>query len=363
MAGIGTCASCGVPTLIGNGLRWEDNGVVSIAMSPGNRLVFYESETIDNLFMGIQDLIGIPIEHIVIESKRRETRDYVEKVFPINDRDALLSMEGGMDEFLGRVKRFNAQIEKIGRIYGYGDVDMSSAWETGGSYPWRVQLVRNPYSLAFNTADTLGSVEALEGRDLWVERREIGDGTYEVRVCEGSHPMELKERLRHKRYALKPGGVTFERCGTCGVPVDVGRCVWDLDAGTIYDPVTGRRMAFFGEGAIDAILLDLAAELGEEIPHLAVEAQRRFVKSYTGSDNWQRSGWEFKHMTALHGLGDIVGFDAKRQGTVLTINNSCLHLPMVGSTQALVELAMDAESSEVEWDLSDDGVLVIEVKA
>jgi hypothetical protein len=104
MAGIDTCKECGVPSLIGNGLRWENNGVISITMSPGNRLVFYESETIDNLFSGIQELIGIPIEHIVIESKRRETRGYVEKVFPLTDRDAMWSIDGGMDEFLGRVR-------------------------------------------------------------------------------------------------------------------------------------------------------------------------------------------------------------------------------------------------------------------
>lgn len=363
MAGIDTCKECGVPSLIGNGLRWENNGVISITMSPGNRLVFYESETIDNLFKGIEEIIGLPLEHIVIESKRRETRGYVEKVFPVSDRDAMWSIDGGMDEFLGRVRRFNTQIEKMGRIYGYGDVDLGEAWEKGDAYPWRIQMVRNPYSLAFNTADTLGSVEALEGRDLWVERRETGDNAYEVKVCEGTHPLELKERLRHKRYPFKPGDIAFDRCPACAVPLDVGRCRWDLAAGTIYDPVTGRRMAFFGEGALDAVLDDLAAELGEEIPHMAVEAQRRFVKSYMREEDWKRSGWEFKQMIALRGLGDLVSFDGKRRGGVLTIHNSCLHLPMVGFTQALVELAMGVESTEVEWNVGDDGALVIDVEA
>jgi hypothetical protein len=363
MAEVDMCKECGVPTIVGTGLRWEDNGVISIAMSAGNRIVFYESETIDNLFLGIQELIGLPIEHIVIESKRRETRGYVEKVFPIQDRDAMLSIDGGMDEFLERVKLFNAQVELIGRLYGYGDVDMTGTWDTNDAYPWRIQVARHPYSLSFNTADTLGSVEALEGRDLWADRVELGDDTYEVRVHEGAHPVELKERLRSKRYEFKPGIVTFERCGSCGVPLDIGRCRWDLEAGTIFDPVTGRRMAFFGAGAMDAILEDLAMELGEEIPHLAVEAQRRYVKSYMGGEDWKRSGFEFKHMVALRGLGDMIRFKAKGRGSVLTIQNSCLHLPMVGFVQALVELAMGVEGSEVEWDVSEDGVLTVEVRA
>jgi hypothetical protein len=285
----------------------------------------------------------------------------VEKAFP-QDRDEMLGIDGGMEEFLNRVRQFNSQVEMIGRLYGYGDVDMTRTWNTDEAYPWRLQRVSNPYSLSFNTADTLGSVEALEDRDLWVDRVDLGGGDYEVRVREGEHPIGLKERLRHKRYAFKPGIVTFERCPACGVPAEVGRCHWDLEAGTITDPVTGRRMAFFGSGAMDAVLEDLAVELGEEVPRLAVEAQRRFVKSYMGGEDWKRSGFEFKHMLALRGLGDLIRFKAKGGGTVMTINNSCLHLPMVGFTQALVELAVGVDESEVEWDISEDGVLTIEVK-
>jgi hypothetical protein len=362
MIEIDRCGGCGVPAAIGTGLRWENNGVISIVMSRGNRVVFYESETIDRLFLGIQELIGLPIEHIVIESKRRETRGYVETLFPTDDRDEMLSIDGGVDEFLGRVRQFNAQVELIGRIYGYGDVDMTSTWDASEAYPWRIQKVRNPYSVSFNTADTLGTVEALEDRDLWVERRDLGGGCYEVRVEEGAHPVELKERLQHKRYGFKPGIVTFERCPSCGVPAEVGRCRWDLEAGTITDPVTGRRMAFFGSGAMDAVLEDLAAELGEELPHLAVEAQRRFVRSYMGGEDWKRSGFEFKNMVALRGLGDMIRFKAKGRGTVLTINNSCLHLPMVGFVQALVEAAVGVDQSEVEWDVGGEGVLTVEVR-
>ena len=359
---IDRCGECGVPAAIGTGFRWENNGVISIAPFRGNRVVFYESETIDHLFLGIQELIGLPIEHVVIESKRRETRGYVEKLLPTGDRDEMLSIDGGMEEFLERVRQFNAQMELTGRIYGYGDVDMTDTWDAAEAYPWRIQRVRHPYSVSFNTADTLATVEALEGRDLWVDRRDLGGGGYEVRVEEGAHPVELKERLQHKRYGFRPGIVTFERCPSCGVPADVGRCHWDLEAGTITDPVTGRRMAFFGSGAMDAVLEDLAAELGDELPHLAVEAQRRFVRSYMGAEDWKRSGFEFKHMVALRGLGDMTRFKAKGRSTLLTINNSCLHLPMVGFVQALVETAVGVDGSEVEWDIDDEGVLAVEIR-
>jgi hypothetical protein len=41
VSGIEVCRECGVPLMISAGQRWEDNGVISLAMSPTNRVVFY----------------------------------------------------------------------------------------------------------------------------------------------------------------------------------------------------------------------------------------------------------------------------------------------------------------------------------
>jgi hypothetical protein len=77
MADIEQCESCGVPKLIKGVFSWEDSGIISISYSPGARMVFYESGNIDNIFRGMEELIGIPIEHIVTERKRRDTRRFM----------------------------------------------------------------------------------------------------------------------------------------------------------------------------------------------------------------------------------------------------------------------------------------------
>ena len=46
------CDKCGVPIMVSRELNWEANGVISLASSPRNRMVFYESENIDQLFRG-----------------------------------------------------------------------------------------------------------------------------------------------------------------------------------------------------------------------------------------------------------------------------------------------------------------------
>lgn len=112
MSGVGFCGSCGVPEMIGRDLIWEKNGVITVASSPGNRMVMFECEPIDGLFCGIGDLIGLPVEHIVIESRSRETRRFTERTFPPSAR-AILEGKGGRQEGEGLVD--------IGRVFGYGD--------------------------------------------------------------------------------------------------------------------------------------------------------------------------------------------------------------------------------------------------
>lgn len=86
-----------MPLMISREHIWGSNGVISLAESAHNRMVFYESETIDRLFRGIEGMIGIPIEHIAIESRRRETRRFIERSLPPEARN-IMEGRGGRKE-------------------------------------------------------------------------------------------------------------------------------------------------------------------------------------------------------------------------------------------------------------------------
>jgi hypothetical protein len=372
------CETCGVPLLVSREHRWEANGVISLTRSPRNRMVFFESESIDGLFQGIEELIGVPIGHIVIESRSRETRRYIERSFPPEVREvmqsALQSKEKGpadrveaitpedRERLMAIMKSITLNIIDISRAYGYGDQRPSELWESGDEHPWRTQLIRNPYSLLFIAADNVGSVEAFEGSDMQGKWEEVGENDYRISVFPGKHPIELKERLKRRRYDFKTGDIQYERCAACGIPLEVARRRWNLKEGTIIDPDTGRRMALFGPFAVDSIFEDLESELGEAIPEAVVEAQRRYIKSAWGGEKWRRSMADFRYMIALRGLGNLVRFEGDREGLGLTIQNSCLHLPMIGTIQALVELAYRAERSTYRWEISDDGDLNVHIR-
>lgn len=363
MAGVDICRLCGVPRFISTALEWGDNGVISLPSAPGERMVFYEAETIDALFSGIKELIDMPIDNMVIESRRRETRRYMEGVVPASISEQMRSFEVGNPDHIEIGMRYNTQISMIGKLYGYGEITLGDEWKGDNPHPWRMIFIRHPYSLPFFMADTLGTVEAIEGVELWVESEDLGSGLYRVSVREGDHPVEFRERLRRKRYAFKPGDISFRRCQACGIPLDVGRCHWDTDKGTIADPATGKRMVFFGSAAMDAILDDLQAELGDSIPEVAIEAQRRFIRSYLSGNKWRRRGHDTRLVNAMYGLGNMTRFEVGEGRVAMTIENSCMHLPVVGLAQALVEIDLGLDASSRTWELADDGDLNIEIAA
>lgn len=368
------CERCGVPTMVSSSLKWENNGVISLAASPRNRMVFFESETIDRIFSGIAELIGMPIEHIVIESRCRETKRYIERAFPPEVRSIIDGSESSLGDRMARMSAEEKEtlfatmrvivnnIIDIARNYGYGNQRMSELWEKGADYPWRVQLVQEPYSMLFTAADNLGSVEAFEGVDMQVRYERIGEDEYRTEVFPGEHSLELRERLQRRRYDFKSGDIGYERCPECGIPLAVAGRSWDIGRGIISDTETGRRMAIFGPFSIDSICDDLETELGEAIPATVIEATRRYIRDAWGLDNWNRDGLTFQQMIAVRGLGNLVRFEGARDRLDITIENSCLYLPMVGAVQALVEMAYRANSSSCEWELSDDGDLNLSIR-
>ncbi len=357
------CAYCGLPSLVGQAHRWEPNGVITLTNSPHNRVIFFECEAIDGIFRGIESLVGVPIEHIVIESRARETKRYIERIYPpevMHVGDVI--HDYGSEEWeklKATIRAVGQNIIDIGRVYGYGYTRQSELWETGDPYPWRVQTTTDPYSIIFSAADNLGSIEVIEGREMWVRYQEIERNTYRIEVFPGEHPVELKERLKARRYPFKAGDIEYDPCPECGIPLEVSQRIWDPEGGVIKDQDTGRRMALFGPLSVDAIFDDLALELGEAIQETVIEAMRRYIRMAWAVEEWRRDAETFRRMIAVRGMGNLARFDGDRSHLTVTVENAAMHLPMVGAIQALVEMAYRVDRSTVEWEMAEDGDLTV----
>jgi hypothetical protein len=369
---IDLCKACGVPLFLSGVGAWEPNGVLSCTFLPKGRGIFYECEAINGLLASLEELLGLPIEHIVLESIRRDARKFMEGLLSSQISEALtftkeqVRHDPGTDEAeLARARekqrQWNLQAITVGRVFGYGDVRLGEGWDRGDRYPWRTQIIRNPFSIFSYTAEAIGTVEAFEKKDMWADYDLVGEDTYRISVYPREHHAGLVSRLKGnaENKSFKEGDIAYERCSECGVPLEISRHNWNLEEGMITDPDSGRRMVFIPPASLEAILYDLEAELGEEIPQAVIEAQRRTFKSVLGNDDWSRSGWAYKQLFGLRGMGNLVYFKAAEHRLSLKFENTCMPLLMVGFCQALAELAFGVDSSRCEWSVSDESDLDI----
>ena len=124
MADINICPQCGIPLYISSQHEWMDNGVIQASRETRHRLVLFESGNLDPLFAGIADLIGTPIQRLVIDASRRSTRSYMDRIVADDLKDMIRS--GDMDLKLVFDSTF-----LIWRSMGYGKLSLEDVRHSG----------------------------------------------------------------------------------------------------------------------------------------------------------------------------------------------------------------------------------------
>jgi len=347
------CRKCGVPLVVGKGLVWRDNGTIVQRKDPSHRIIFFESENLEGLFEDIEKSIGSPIEHIIIESVRREARRYVEKSIPAPLR------------ILGHRLAAELIVKKtidIAYGFGMGRVEIPEMhFSTKGSDHLTAEIVQ-PRSITLFCGELCGAFEAATGGDGSVEYEQIGDNTYRVMVRTGEHPREFEEYLHVEGYSNRQGDMRFDRCPACKTPLDISRCDWDMQRGLIFSQGTPKRMSLYGPGPIEAVFKDLERELGEDIPNLAVEAQRRYVKNAMGGEAGKEIS-AYRYMYALRGLGYLSSIESSDGSVTATILNPCVVPILIGTFQGMYELTTGRDCSLHGWSLSAEGDLEVTIGA
>lgn len=354
MARVRLCPGCGAALRLVREHEWLDNGTIIQRKNPDHRMVFFEINNLVGTFREIEKIIGMPIERIIIEAKRRATFDFISNAYP------------GVVKWVVRVlvgiRPVVRSISALGKVMGYGDINLKKLRRVHGKGDYVTMTVENPYCIELFCGDTLGSFEAIDLREGSVSYREISPDLYEVTAFISRHPVELQERLKARPYSRKPGDISLERCQECGGPRDLQSFRWDTERGIITNRDTGWRMAMFGPATVDAIFEELERELGEEIPRVVVEAQRRFVKSGVMTAKNARGFGDFRSQMALRGLGNVVRFEVDEKRLSMRIENPCMHLLLAGLALGIFEVAFGCEG-DLDWHLDEEGDMHIEVRA
>lgn len=349
MNGIDLCPECRVPRHITSEHMWLNGGVIVQGRDRRNRMVFIESENLDPLFGKVQELIGLPIEHVLITAKHRAVRAYLGSLIPEVTKELLRRRELDWQPV-------NDGLRLSARIMGYGRYELVDYRYEKDVDDYVVETISEPYSVPLACGDMAGAFEILFGCELGARYRQVGPELYEITCHVASHPEELKGRLRFRHFPLREGDIELERCKGCGGPRGLSNYRWYPDRGIILGATTGKRMIMTGM-EVDAIFSELENELGEDLPRLVIEAQRQFVRS--GFYSIEGMGrLDMRDQLALRGLGNLADLKSDQKGLYFRIENAFLHLMVVGLVQGLYELTYD-EDTHLEWDFSGDGVLEI----
>ncbi|MBC7247221.1 MAG: hypothetical protein H5T73_05530 [Actinobacteria bacterium] len=355
MKGVERCPEGGVPRQFADNHVWAGGGFIVQSSDTSHRMALIESDNLDVLFKGIEDILGLPIERIVIETKRRATRQYIDRLVPDEIKEKAINKELDMQIL---IDANNA----VARIMGYGDVSPVGYRYERDDDDYLRQRVREPYSVPLWCGDMTGAVEAITRRDNDVKYEFLAEDTIEILCIPCEHPPQFQGRLRLREYHLHEGDVELERCAGCGGPAALSAFRWYPERGVIRDEVTGRRVAMLGPSYLEAVFDELERELGEEIPLVVVEAQRRFVKSGFFGASEIESEEQFRKLLALRGLGNLRSLQVGRNKLRMVMENTAMYLMLVGLMQGYFETVVGGES-RAEWEFSEEGELTLEIHA
>jgi hypothetical protein len=350
MPGLKACKECGVPRRFAKEHEWLNNGIIVQRKNPDHRMIFIENDNVSATFAGVEEIIGMSIERIITEAKRRATYDFVDHMLP-DIVKAVVRLVG--------VRPVIGNITALGKVMGYGSLNIHSIRRVHGKGDYVTLRCRELYSLPLFSGDFAGSFNAVDRREVGITYEVVGPDEYDITAHITPHPLELQERLQTREYARKEGDIEFERCPRCGAPLALSRYQWFPERGVILNKSSGRRMAMMGPAPLDAIMEELEKELGETIPAVIVEAQRRFVRGGFYSVDEARSESDFRQALALRGLGNLKEMAWRENGVRMRMENPCLNLVLVGLVQGIFELVTGKEG-KVEWEVAADGDLVAE---
>jgi hypothetical protein len=348
------CKVCHTPSSLTAENVWLDNGDIVQKRDQRHRVVFIESENMDPLFQGIERIIGVPIEHIVINCVRKTLRSYLSLFISDRVREQVRKKELSL-------KAMDDGFRELAKAVGSGRYEFVDMRHEGNQDDYFAVSVREPYSVPMCAAGHAAAIESILGYDHGVSYTQIEPGVYEIIAFPSAHPQEFKGRMSSGHYQRNQGGdIELERCEGCGGPKALASYRWFKDRGIIVNESTKRRMALMSNDELDPIFEELEYELGDTIPRVVVEAQRLFTRTGFYSMEDVTDGGDFRTQLALRGLGNLKEIDVRRKGAGLLIENAVLPLMIVGMMQGVFEMAFDLES-DVDWEYTDQRDLRMEI--
>ncbi len=250
----------------------------------------------------------------------------------------------------------------ISQSMGRGKLELVSCRYEKDEHDFCKFRMTEPFSIPLCCGARAAGIEAILGYAHGVTCEETSPDVYTITVFPFKHPVEFAGRMLPEDYRHEPGGIELVMCSSCGGPRALSEYRWHQNRGVILNESTGQRMVLLAPHELDPVFQELEKELGETIPQIVVEAQRRITKTGFYSMGDISDLLNLRTQFALRGLGELCEFSFSKQGLNMRLENTVLHLMVTGIVQGLFEIANDRDST-VRWEFSGKGDLEVEVTA
>ncbi len=336
------CQRCGVTRMLTSELKWSPNGTISLAREVGHRMVFIDNDALNHILDGIAGRIGIPLDRIIQEAKRKSGKDFM---------DAVLSgAKGVVARNLAGTRVYGRLSRQIGML-GLGRAEVTAYRR----HAFLEGTVENAYNAAAITGDTCGAFESVE-LCCATARFESGDGGAVTLSVEraGAPPPGYADRFDYASPPILPGRNIYELCPVCKAPLALGeQYSFDAEKGVITDRKTGHRVVVVGVMTLTNLFGELERELGGEVPRMIAEIEKERVKAVILSKAADRDTTEagyLRYMKTLElkGMGNGTSA-ALSDGKVDVCVDNPYYEPLVAGFLAGFYEATAGEAASFDW--------------
>ena len=157
MIEINPCPECGIPDFIPGEQQWLNNGDMVQKREQWHRMIFIESENIDPLFKGIEQIIGASMENIIITAVRRAVVLYLSLFIP----EAIRELVQKRRIPLRPLSKATADMARMMGLGNYQYVDLHYEMSIDDYY---TVSVTEPFSIPMIVATHAAGVEVMTGQ-------------------------------------------------------------------------------------------------------------------------------------------------------------------------------------------------------